>query len=155
MSKVRLLLVFAAITVSSATLSFAGAGGPCRDPWVDELIREWRIQNEGKHRDVVNGVGEDGECNIKLYGQHWSGKDELRRRVDATMRALAAGQLEYRTGGRVATYKNCVQKWVAVDTRAFQIGPDGSFPRQDVLIRLPNNYVLTFSPVGCRKARPE
>ena len=76
------------ILLAAAGLAWSAPAqsGPCRDPWINQAIREV-TRAQGRER-APNGRHESGECNIHLYGASWSSYGELKGYVSNVMRIL-------------------------------------------------------------------
>ena len=79
------------IVVSLLVAGAAFAGDPCRDPWISEVGR----QEASRMGIQFFGTGENGMCNINLYGHDWSSKDQLRQQVSQALQAIKSAGLEY------------------------------------------------------------
>ncbi len=75
-----------------AALGTTAAQAQCRDPWVAKAVQQV------KHRQAY-GSGENGECNINLYGAHWTSYSDLLEIVQQTMSALQQAGLEFNSNG--------------------------------------------------------
>lgn len=69
------------------------AFGQCRDPWVTELVSEYKKAN-GSYG--VIGRADLAECNYVLYGSNWSSRDQLKSQVAQTFQALRDAGLQYK-----------------------------------------------------------
>lgn len=81
-----LLFAAAAAGLAWTAAPAAAQSGPCRDPWINQAIREV-TRAQGRER-APNGRYESGECNIHLYGASWSSYNELKGYVTSVFRTL-------------------------------------------------------------------
>lgn len=81
MSIKRVVVFVGMVFVASA------AFGQCRDPWVTEELKALKGR--------IVGSGENGECNINLYGRSWNSRDELRGQIRQAFANLKEARLEF------------------------------------------------------------
>ena len=132
----------------SVSLMFVGlvcavsnANAACRDPWITELAPQvWG--------HPVRGSGETGECNIKLYGQNWGNKDQLRNQMQQARRALETAGIEFNAANpnMIIDIKYSTRMLLSGDN----VGLKGSMPVKNWMIDLPNGYVFAVE----RRCRP-
>ena len=126
-------LISAGLVLIGLIGAASSAQANCRDPWITELAPQvWG--------HPVRGSGESGECNIHLYGQHWSSKDQLRGQMQQAKRALDTAGIEFSPANpsMISDSKYHTQLLLSGNN----VGLKGSVPAKNWMIDLPNGYVF-------------